>query len=291
MSKDKREPRAMVVVREFAFEGWQLPVFEVGGVPYWIAQQVGAALGYGKDGGELVTSISKNWRDAFVEGDEVLTIRGKKLQNFKRLAGVDGSSPSSHTPSLMLLTESGVTIAAVLSRKLAGKRMRRWLANKVMPQIARDGHFAPDRRVVDGKLTMSPDMVSMLAEAQRVLAKVKLSQAKASVLRAQAMLCNTYARECREKARASVMAAKSYEKAAKALLAAGKITESDHSSCLVHSADPDHRDQRAENDDGWRTAAELGERWGVPEQEIREVAERLGLHDDPRMSRPVRIDA
>ena len=44
-----------------------------------------------------------------------------------------------------------------------------------------------------------------------------------------------------------------------------------------------------EHDDEWRTAAELAEQWSVPEQTIREVAERLGLHDDPRMARPARI--
>ena len=44
-----------------------------------------------------------------------------------------------------------------------------------------------------------------------------------------------------------------------------------------------------EHDDEWRTAAALAKQWGVPEQEIREAAEQLGLHDDPRMARPVRI--
>jgi hypothetical protein len=44
-----------------------------------------------------------------------------------------------------------------------------------------------------------------------------------------------------------------------------------------------------EHDDAWRTAAELAEQWGVPEQTIREAAEQLGLHDDPRMARPARI--
>ena len=51
------------------------------------------------------------------------------------------------------------------------------------------------------------------------------------------------------------------------------------------SADP----QAVGNDDGWRTAEELAEEWLVPEETITEIAEKLGLHDDPTMSRPVRI--
>jgi len=51
------------------------------------------------------------------------------------------------------------------------------------------------------------------------------------------------------------------------------------------SADP----QEVGNDDEWRTAEELAEEWGVPEEAITEIAEKLGLHDDPAMSRPVRI--
>lgn len=161
-----------IILREFKFEGAPLPVYEVDGRPHWIAKQVGAALGYGKGGGELVTSISKNWKEAFVEGDEVLTLKGQKLQDFKQLTYVHGSLPSSRIPSLMLLSEKGLYKVLMLTRQPAGDRMRDWLAAEVLPQIARDGHFAPDRQVVDGKLeSHSPKtQIQILLESVQQLA-------------------------------------------------------------------------------------------------------------------------
>jgi prophage antirepressor-like protein len=98
---------------------------------------VGAALGYDKDGGELVGMISGEWKAEFTDKDR-LVLSGKKLKEFKALTDVDGKSPSSRAPSLMLLTESGVVIATTISRKPAGTRMRRWLADDV---IAEGEHF------------------------------------------------------------------------------------------------------------------------------------------------------
>lgn len=163
---------AIIIAREFEFEGAPLPVYEVNGKPHWIAKQVGAALGYGKGGGELVTSISKNWKEAFVDGDEVLTLKGKKLQEFKELVGDHGSLPLSLTARLLLLSEKGLYKVLMLTRQPAGDRMRDWLAAEVLPQIARDGHFAPDRQVVDGKLeSRSPKtQIQILLESVQQLA-------------------------------------------------------------------------------------------------------------------------
>ncbi|MCK9461362.1 MAG: hypothetical protein M0R80_17165 [Proteobacteria bacterium] len=97
-----------------------LPQIARDGRPHWIAKQVGAALGYSDDGGELARMISKDWADEFTDKDRRV-LRGAKLKEFKGLIEPDEDSSSSHAPSLVLLTESGVTLAAVLSKKPAGK--------------------------------------------------------------------------------------------------------------------------------------------------------------------------
>jgi len=84
---------------------------------------VGAALGYDRDGGHLVNMVTKEWDADFEEGRDYRILRGKQLKDFKRLIEVDGESPlSSYAPKVMLLTESGVHLAAILSRKEAGRK-------------------------------------------------------------------------------------------------------------------------------------------------------------------------
>ena len=78
-------------------------------------------------------------------------------------------------------------------------------------------------------------------------------------------------------------------------LRSGEISEDTYGEGLPvaegrFGADPNDRGQPGDDDDdGWRTAEELAADWGVPEEAITEIAEKLGLHDDPTMSRPVRI--
>jgi prophage antirepressor-like protein len=131
--------------------GKPLPVYSINGVPHWVARQVGDVLRYGKGGGELVGMISGEWREEFTDADRCV-LKGVNLKDFKGLVWVDGKSPSTFAPSLMPLTESGVIIATTLSHKPAGTRMRRWLADEVLPQIMRDGHFLADRKVVSGQI-------------------------------------------------------------------------------------------------------------------------------------------
>jgi prophage antirepressor-like protein len=161
-----------IILREFKFEGAPLPVYEVDGKPHWIAKQVGAALGYGKDGGNLVTCVTRDWKGELVEGYEILTLKGEKLRDFKRLVRLDEESSLGRTSSIMLLSEKGLYKVLMLTRKPAGDRMRDWLAAEVLPQIARDGHFAPDRQVVDGKLeARSPKtQIQILLESVQQLA-------------------------------------------------------------------------------------------------------------------------
>lgn len=275
---------AMVLVREFGFEGQPLPVFEVNGKPHWIAKQVGAALGYGKDGGELVGMISREWKTEFTDKDRCV-LTGKKLKEFKTLVEVDGKSPSTFAPSLMLLTESGVTIATTLSRKPAGTRMRRWIADDVMPQIVRDGHFAPDRQVVDGQLTEGSVELAKVGVAQ-TRANAEVIRAQASMERAQAMGRNAVTRERESKRMA-------HERAGRARLAAGTISPVEFSEYMVHASEyvVGGRIERMHGNDPhgpWLRARDMSKLWKIPEQTIGKAAVALGLRGNiPGMVREV----
>lgn len=65
------------------------------------------------------------------------------------------------------------------------------------------------------------------------------------------------------------------------------MTKNNESSLFTDGIDgKPQTDREHDTSDGWRTAEELAEEWGVPPEMITEIAEELGLHDDPEMSRP-----
>lgn len=274
-----------IILRECEFEGAPLPVYEVDGKPHWIARQVGVALGYGKDGSTLVTSITRNWKDAFAEGDEVLTLKGKKLQEFKGLVEGDDSSSLPFASVLMLLSEKGLHKVLMLTRQPAGDRMRDWLAGEVLPQIVRDGRFLPDRRVVDGQLTSGSVELAKVGVAQ-TRADAELIRAQASLERAQAMGRNAETRERESKRQA-------HERAGRARLAAGTISPIEFSEYMVHASEyvVGGRIERMHGNDPhgpWLRARDMARLWKIPEQTIGKAAVALGLRGNiPGMVREV----
>jgi hypothetical protein len=68
------------LVREF--EGHKLTVLERDGRPYWIAREVGAAMGY-EDGSKLVDQIGDEWSDEFIEGTDFTRVSGRALAEVK----------------------------------------------------------------------------------------------------------------------------------------------------------------------------------------------------------------
>ena len=122
------------------FEGHDLTVITLGETPHWMAKEVGEALGYSEDGGAFVRAITRDWSDELVDGTDFHKLAGEDLAAAKVALGPDVIDP--RTPSLLLLTESGVFAAALLSRQPAAARLRRWLSAEVLPKLARTGTFA-----------------------------------------------------------------------------------------------------------------------------------------------------
>ena len=131
------------------FEGGQLTTIVYRGRPAWIAREVGVALGYADGGRRLTSKIRGDWSGEFIEGTDFTVLAGKELQHFKALVEVSTESVPSRAPHVMLLFESGLHICCVRTAKPIGVKLRRFLADQVLPQLVRDGRYLPEREAAD----------------------------------------------------------------------------------------------------------------------------------------------
>jgi prophage antirepressor-like protein len=168
------------IVRVFDFEGKPLTAVTYDGKPAFIAAEVSDRLGY-SEGGRVASLVRKDWKEEFEEGHDYILLRGRKLRDFKNLIEARTESVLTYTSHLMLLFESGVNVAALLSRKKMARRLRRFIAREVMPQIARDGRYLPERYVDEqGQLTSHQEQMEILNartaafDAERRLEETKL---------------------------------------------------------------------------------------------------------------------
>jgi prophage antirepressor-like protein len=119
------------------FEGHTIPVYVFRGRPVIIAGDLGRALDYADDGHRLVDSIRDNWRAEFTERD-IKVLTGDDLRAFKALLALTPSPRvSGRTPHLTILFETGMDLACQKAQTEAGARLRRYLADHVLPKLRR----------------------------------------------------------------------------------------------------------------------------------------------------------
>lgn len=104
----------------------------------WRGAEVGAAIGYA-DGARLVDKIRGEWAEDFREGKDYEVLRGSDLREFKGLSPESGESGPDRSPSLLVLFESGIDRALILSRTEKGRRLRDLLVDHVLPQLRATG--------------------------------------------------------------------------------------------------------------------------------------------------------
>lgn len=130
--------------------------------PWWIAREVGAALGYSANGKRLVDKVTEGWAEDFTAADR-WTVEGEELKQIQEMMRGTDSVPLGQG-SLMLLSESGVNKVILLSRKPEGRRLRDWLAKEVLPEISRTGKYDSTPAV-----SQRPGSVDGLLESTRLL--------------------------------------------------------------------------------------------------------------------------
>jgi hypothetical protein len=120
-----------------AFEDDVLVTFHWGGRPCWIASHVVGRLGLAQDGKRLPNRILGDWSDEFVAGHDYVVLSGDDLDVFRGqiVAGGVGGGPLAGK-SVILLYEPGLVWLIAKTNQPVGQRLRRFLAEEVIPQIA-----------------------------------------------------------------------------------------------------------------------------------------------------------
>lgn len=120
-----------------AFEGQPLTTYVFRGRPCWIAADVGKPLDYADEGKKLVDSIRDEWSDELVAGEDFEVLTGAKLREFKEIVEATRPGRVGRAAHVMVLYESGVNLVCLLTRKPVGRKLRRLLADDVLPKLRR----------------------------------------------------------------------------------------------------------------------------------------------------------
>jgi prophage antirepressor-like protein len=109
---------------EKVFEGRTLTAYLWEGAPVWVAKEVGRVM------------------EELIDGKDIELLESERLEKFK--TGMGGNTPhqlDSTRRELLLLKESGFHLVCLKTDKLVGRRLRRWLAEEVMPLLVRTGSY------------------------------------------------------------------------------------------------------------------------------------------------------
>ena len=250
------------------FEGTEIATIIYRGRPCWVATQVGTAIGYEQEGRRFRDRMLNEWAEEFIDGRDWEILKGDKLREFKELAEQSTVRVHGFTSRLILLYESGLHLSLIKTRKPKGRALRRELADKVLPQLARDGRYDPERMVTpEGKL-VDP------AADEREDRRLSMQESELDLRRRQ-------------------MEAGALLRLAGTMRSRGRIGEDILESLEVTAAEIESgRDLAAlkppaDESLGWESPTSIANRMGVTRQRVGRTITALGLRDDPRFSRAI----
>lgn len=150
----------------------------------------GAALGYA-DPAKLPANVSEKWSDEFVAGQDFYKLEGGDLSSFKEAISSflpDRGTPIIHpfAPSVILFTESGAQLAAILSRTERSRAFRRFLVDVVLPEWKEATALPPPRQGVNlgyddlGSVRYSEEVYRLAKARETRLAAAALERRGAS---------------------------------------------------------------------------------------------------------------
>jgi len=119
------------------FEGRRVTAVMFRGRWLWPAIPVGEVIGY-EHGRKLVSNIGGEWAEEFRPGADFEVLAGADLKAFREVIP-DSVTTSKYAAKLMVLTESGIDRALILSRTDKGRRLRDLLVDHVLPQLRATG--------------------------------------------------------------------------------------------------------------------------------------------------------
>jgi prophage antirepressor-like protein len=134
---------ALASHHDLPFEGKRVTAYVFRGRLTWIAINVGDALGYDNGGKDLPDVIRKAWSDEFVEGVDFAVLTGEELKEFKAVMGLTERHSVSRAPALMVLYETGLDLVCLRTERPLGKKLRRMIAEEVLPKLRRGDTILP----------------------------------------------------------------------------------------------------------------------------------------------------
>jgi len=242
------------------FEGKPLTTIFYRNRPCWIAREVGQAVGYARGGERLVTKITNEWNEEFIDGHDYIVIAGEELADFKALLQLHTDSVGSRAKHLLLLFEPGLHLTLAKTNKPVGRRLRRFIADEVLPQIARDGAYLPERTVEEAEISGAELRKLEVEEAREARLDRELQSSALSKLVDWLKISGMYSKET----------IATYEIAA-AEAATGKSY-------------PLLKPTVQEN---WYSPTEIAERYGVTSQKVGRIITKLGYRGLPGKSRAI----
>ncbi len=252
---------ALVRLRD-TFEKHTLTTLEIEGRPAWVAREIGEAIGYAQRGKRFATKITGEWSGELIAGHDYRVLTGSELSAFKQ--GVfqgTGSVPLGSNRGLVVLFESGLHLALVKTRKPAGIRLRRFLADEVLPQLVRTGQYAPE--------TAEPSLAAL--REHRLQQKADLEARRVAVLERKAE-------------------AEALRETVRALHRLGQIDARTLAVYEVQAAElvtgRDLSPLKPSGPGSWLTPTQIGRRMGLSPYTVGRVITELGLRGDrPGLSR------
>lgn len=255
------------------FEDKPLTTLTVHGRPAWIAREVGAAIGYAQRGKRFATKISGDWSNEFMEGQDYQVLSGSELRLFNKLwAEGTGTGPFRSNRGLLILFESGLHLALVKTHKPEGVRLRRFLADQVLPQLVRTGEYSPDREVIGG-VVVSLDLARPV-EGLASRREARLAQ--------QAVTRERWVDLCDRKLKVGAL----HRVIDRAPVLSEEVVAALEVSAAEIALGADLGALKPETE-RWVTPSEIAKRWGVSPQKVGRIISSLRMRGDDRFSKRV----
>lgn len=247
------------------FNNTAITTFIFEGRPCWIALEVGRAIGYAGNGKGLVDTIHAKWSDELVDGSHYEVLTGARLKAFKALQELGDQKTPSHQPQMVVLYETGLWLVLTKTHRPAGKALRKVLADEVLPQLARDGRYLPEREVTEqGQMQVRDDHALRLRDLEyreREL-DMRIRQTKAHALVTLIDSLPYLSDDIRQAYRVK---------------AAEEVTGQNLSLLLPPAADSL----------SWESPTQIGERLGVSANTVGKAITALGLRGADGLSRAI----
>lgn len=145
-----------------AFNGMWVTAYNFRGRICWIAQEVGRGIGYTREG---FLAAFAGWSSELIQGKDFDVLRGDELREFKGLLDAEAKVTSARISQLTILYEPGFYLVCFRTHLALGVKLRRVMADDVMPKLARGEPILPQGRLLEAELAEARAQVAQLKAA------------------------------------------------------------------------------------------------------------------------------